>query len=70
MEFEYTSSIYISSEDLREMYLRVKRGEDFEEVFMDIMAGYEDEDYYHASDIIEQVKEEINRRLEQSKQKN
>lgn len=67
MEFEYIGSIYIPSEDLRGMYLRVKRGEDFEEVFTDIMASYDDEDYYHAYDIIEQVKAEINRRLAQSK---
>ncbi len=67
MEFEYTSSIYISSEDLRKMYLRVKNGEDFEKVFADIMVGYDDEDYYHAYDIIEQVEAEINRRLAQSK---
>lgn len=67
MEFEYTSSIYISSEDLRKMYLRVKNGEDFEVVFADIMTSYDDEDYYHAYDIIEQVETEINRRLAQSK---
>lgn len=67
MEFEYISSIYVTDEDLQEMYDRVKRGEEFEEVFTEIMASYDDEDYYHAYDIIEQVEAEINRRLAQSK---
>ena len=67
MEFEYTSSIYVTSEDLRKMYLYVKRGGDFDIIFDDIMCGYDDYDYYHAGDIYDQVKSEIERRLAQSK---
>ena len=66
MDFEYTSYIYIESSDLRQMYLRIKRGEDFVAVFDDIMSGYDDEDFYNRKLIIEDVREEINRRLKQS----
>lgn len=66
MDFEYTSYIYIDLSDLRQMYLRVKRGEDFVTVFDDIMSGYDDEDFYNRKLIIEDVREEINRRLKQS----
>ena len=66
MDFEYTSYIYIESSDLRQMYLRVKRGENFNIVFDDIMSGYDDEDFYNRGFIIEDVREEINRRLKQS----
>ena len=67
MEFEYTSIIYIESYDLRKMYLYVKNGGDFADIFDDVMAGYEDEDYYNSGNIYEQVQEEINRRIKQSK---
>lgn len=66
MDFAYTSYIYIESSDLRQMYLRVKRGEDFDTVFDDIMSGYDDGDFYNRKLIIEDVREEINRRLKQS----
>lgn len=67
MEFEYTASIFIEPYDLRIMYLRVKKGEDFDKVFMDIMCGYDDVDYYNCEYIIEDVRKEIQRRLKQSK---
>ena len=67
MEFEFTMTVLIESSDLRNMYLRVKRGENFEEVFEDIIAEYDDSIYYNRDCFIEQVKEEINRRLAQSK---
>lgn len=66
MDFAYTSYIYIDSSDLRQMYLRVKHGEDFDTVFNDIMSGYDDADFYNCDFIIEDVREEINRRLKQS----
>lgn len=67
MEFDSIMTVLIESSDLRDMYLRVKRGENFEEVFEDIIAGYDDSIYYNRYCFIEQVKEEINRRLAQSK---
>lgn len=67
MEFEYTSVIYIESYDLRKMYLYVKNGGDFGDIFDDVMAGYEDEDYYNSGNIYEQVRAEINCRIKQSK---
>lgn len=66
MEFEYTASIRIEPQDLRKMYKRVKNGENFSDVFYDIMACYEDSDYYACSYIEDQVHEEIQRRLNQS----
>lgn len=59
MEFEFTKSIYIEERHLREMRERVKKGEKFESVFEDIMLGYDDDDYYDAGYIREDVKEEI-----------
>lgn len=67
MDFEFTSYIYIESQDLRQMYLRVKKGEKFLAVFNDIMSGYDDCDYYNSMFIAEDVEKEINRRLKQSK---
>lgn len=66
MEFEYTASIRIYPQDLRKMYKRVKNGENFSDVFYDIMAGYDDCDYYACDNIEDQVHEEIQRRLNQS----
>lgn len=67
MEFEFTATVYISSEDLRKMYLYVKNGGDFADIFEDIMSRYNDDDYYNSGYIYDQVQEEIFRRLRQSK---
>lgn len=61
MEFEYTSSIYIDEQDLEEMTNRVKQGEELGDIYYDIMASYEDQDYYSCYLIIDQVREEIER---------
>lgn len=66
MEFEYTASIWIEPQDLRKMYKRVKNGENFDDVFDNIMACYEDCDYYACDYVRDQVHEEIQRRLNQS----
>lgn len=63
MFFEYTSAIYIDEEDLVEMVMRVKAGEVFDDVFYDILAGYDDGDYYHCELIIDEVHKEVARRL-------
>ncbi len=67
MEFEYTATIYILSQDLRKMYLYVKNGGDFRDIFDDIISGYDDEIRYNSEHIFDQVQEEIFRRLRQSK---
>lgn len=63
MEFEYTSSIYVNEDDLAEMVNRVKEGELFDDVFYDILAGYDDCDYYNCSLIKNDVRKEIERRI-------
>ena len=67
MDFEYTTTIHILSEDLRKMYLYVKNGGDFCDIFDDIISGYDDKIYYNSEHIFDQVQEEIFRRLRQSK---
>ncbi len=67
MDFEFTTTIRIESEDLHEIFLRTKRGEDFYDVFDDVMSGYDDEIYYNSDKILDKVKEEIERRIAQSK---
>ena len=63
MEFEYTSSIYVMEKDLQSMVNRVKNGELFVDVFYDILAGYDDCDYYNCSLIENQVRMEVERRI-------
>lgn len=67
MEFEYMDCIYIDPSDLRQMYLRVKHGEEFSDVFDDITCGYDDYIYYACNMVKDQVHAEIQRRLNQSK---
>ncbi len=66
MDFEYTTTIHISLEDLRKMYLYVKKGGDFCDIFDDIISGYDDKVYYSSEYIFDQVQDEILRRLKQS----
>ena len=66
MEFEYMDCIYIEPSDLREMYVRVKHGETFSNVFDDIMSGYDDCIYYACGMVKDQVHAEIQRRLNQN----
>lgn len=63
MEFEFTSSIYIIKADLDEMARRVKEGEPFEVVFDNILANYDDYDYYSSGLIRDDVRKEIERRM-------
>lgn len=64
MEFEYTSAIYIEEEDLVEMVIRVRDFHElFDDVFYDILAGYEDCDYYNCTLIKNDVRKEIERRI-------
>lgn len=63
MFFEYTSAIYIDEKDIMEMVIRVMEGELFDDVFYDILAGYDDGDYYHCELIKDDVRKEVARRL-------
>lgn len=65
MEFEYTSAIYIDEYDLTEMVVKVKNGELFDDVFYDILSGYDDVDYYNCHLIKNDVRKEIERRIDQ-----
>lgn len=63
MNFEYTSFIYVDECDLEEIANRVKNGEPFDDVFSDVMAGYDDCDYYNCSLIEDKVFKEIEHRI-------
>ena len=63
MDFEYTSSIWISEEDLNRMAKRVASGEGFSHVFFDIMASYDDEEFYNRGLIAEAVEKEVMKRV-------
>ena len=63
MRFYYEDCAYIEEEDLELMVKRVKDGENFENVFDDIISGYDDDVYYSSSLFEEDVKKEILKRL-------
>lgn len=66
MDFEYTGYVHISKADLQKMYKAVKKGTPFKQIFYSIMSRYDDEDYYCAHYVYNQVEAEINRRLSQN----
>lgn len=63
MDFEYTSSIWIEEEDLNRMVELVKEGFPFISVFNEIMAHYDDADYYNCGLIGEAVEREVEKRI-------
>ena len=63
MDFEYTSSIWISEEHLNRMAKRVASGERFGKVFQSIMASYDDEDFYNCGLVAEAVEKEVTKRV-------
>ena len=68
MDFEFTANIYIPSEDLRKMYLLCKNNNYTPlEAMTAIVSGYDDCDYYSIGYVEDQIIEEINRRLNQTK---
>ena len=66
MIFEYTSYINIAECDMEEICNGVKDGEDFSDVFDEVLCGYDDCDYYHMQDIYDDVEKEIERRIKKS----
>ena len=69
MEFEYTATIFIEESELETMCKRVRKGEDFADVFYDVISGYDDCDYYASDRIYNQVKEEVEKRIKKSENK-
>ena len=63
MEFEYTSTIYIEKADLNKIVKRVKKGELFDDVFYDVLASYDDCDFYNCHLIKNDVYKEVERRI-------
>lgn len=68
MIFEYTSYINIAECDMDEICDGVKNGEDFSDVFDEVLCGYDDCDYYHMQDIYDDVEKEIERRIKKSEE--
>lgn len=66
MEFEYTTTILVEESDLEVMCKHVKNGEDFDDVFDDVMSSYDDCDYYASDNIYDQVKEEVEKRIKKT----
>lgn len=68
MEFEYTDVFYVESSDLREMYLLCKnKGYTPQEALKEVSSGWDDSDFYTVGLVADQIIEEINRRLSQTK---
>lgn len=65
MDFNYTTTVHIQENDLCMMCNRVKAGEDFYDVYADIMSGYDDDDWYASQYVEQDVHTEILRRLGQ-----
>jgi hypothetical protein len=69
MDFEYACSIHISEDDLNYMAKEVTKGEDFPDVFENVICGYDDADYYNSGYFFDSVEAEINKRVEELKKK-
>lgn len=68
MDFDFTGTFYVGSEDLRQMYLLCKkRNYTPQQALNEVSSGWDDADFYTVGFVEEQIIEEINRRLEQSK---
>ena len=68
MEFEFVRTGYIEPSDLREMYLLCKNdGYTPREAMLEVASGWDDCDFHSIGFVEEQVIDEINRRLSQTK---
>lgn len=63
MDFEYTAIITIDDDDLETICNRIENGENFDEAFDNVMASYDDCDYYNTFYIEADVKKEVEHRL-------
>ena len=66
MKFYFESYIKVSENDLDEMVNRVKNGEDFDEVYDDISAPWNDYEYYSSILIRKDVEKEVMRRIKEN----
>ena len=68
MEFEYTDVFYVSSDDMRRMYNLCKRkGLTPQEALDTVACEWDDCDYYSVGKVEDQICEELQRRLNQTK---
>lgn len=68
MEFEYTSIFYVEPGDLREMYLLCKnKGYTPQEALNEVSSGWDDCVFFIVGLVEDQIIEEIERRLSQTK---
>lgn len=68
MDFEFTNTFYVDNADLRQMYLLCKKKNYTpQQALNEVASGWDDVDFYTVGFVEEQIIEEINRRLEQSK---
>lgn len=64
MEFEYTSSFYVSESDLNEMVRLCKEKHmSPQDALIDVSAGWDDVDFYCVGAVEDQIIAEINKRL-------
>lgn len=66
MEFDYSDTIYIEESDLNTMARRVSKGEDFDEVFDNVMSGYDDVTYWTCDLVKEAVETEVRKRASET----
>lgn len=68
MEFEYSDVFYVSENDLREMFLLCRdKGYSPQLALNEVAGGWDDADFYSVGKVEDQIIEEIERRLKQSK---
>lgn len=68
MEFEYTSSFYVAPSSLREMYLLCKnKGYTPQDAVNEVIKKWDDCEFYTVGPVVDQIIEEINHRLSQTK---
>ena len=68
MYFEYTNSFYVHPGDLEEMCLLCKnKGYTPQKALNEVASGWEDYDFYEVRFVKDQIIEEINRILSQTK---
>lgn len=66
MEFEYTTSLFVSESDLDEMCSLCRNtGLDVNTAIYSVSAGWDDCDYYAVGNVIDKIAEEIERRLKE-----
>lgn len=64
MDFEYTTSLFVSESDLDEMCSLCRAGFNIRTTIYSVAAGWDDCDYYVVDNVIDQIEEEVKRRLE------